>query len=372
MIDWIRAIVHGIHHLIPKRKHAVVYGWPDYEDSIIALEEALQDTDLVEVIVLSSAENSARPWLNGDKTRSVKKNSPLGLWLFLRSRYVFLTHPCFVRRFPKGVISVNIWHGMPIKRIGRMLGDGAVIQSSHLSATSPFWGGIMRRSMRADQIIEDCGLPRNDRLFCDRAEALSKLGLPKDNHFACWLPTYRRSLMGEQRHDGHDHGNPCQLPDINLEIFNDFLSENDLTIFIKPHPMTIQVDSNEWSHLKIIHDSWLTGHELTLYETIGASDILITDISSVMIDYLLADKPIIHAFPDIEEYRDSRGFSVEPIEDFFAGEVVNNQEELLKALDMELSGTDPHAKKRRAIRDLSHVHQDDQATQRLLKAIDLM
>ena len=292
--------------------------------------------------------------------------------LFLRAKYVFFTHPCFVRYFPDDVVSVNIWHGMPIKRIGLMLPGSVRIQSRFILATSTFWGYVMKRATPSDTVLDECGLPRNDRLFSNREDVLRKVGVPGCKHIIVWLPTYRTSIRGELREDGREFGNSFEMPDINLSTLNEFMRTNDAVLLSKPHPMAMNVGPREWSHLKIIHDSWLTGRELTLYKMIGGSDVLITDISSVMIDFLLVDKPVIHAFPDIEEYRDSRGFSVEPIGDFFAGEVVNNQEELLKALKIELSGMDPHAKKRRAIRDLSHAHQDDQATQRLLKAINLI
>ena len=43
-----------------------------------------------------------------------------------------------------------------------------------------------------------------------------------------------------------------------------------------------------------------------------AADGLVTDASSVWIDYLLTQRPIIFAFPDIEEYRQRRGLNLAP------------------------------------------------------------
>ena len=49
----------------------------------------------------------------------VKKNSLLGMFYYVRSRYVFFTHGIFLGvRVPKNHIVVNLWHGMPIKNIG--------------------------------------------------------------------------------------------------------------------------------------------------------------------------------------------------------------------------------------------------------------
>ena len=105
--------------------------------------------------------------------------------------------------------------------------------------------------------------------------------------------------------------------------------------------------SGTWSHLLIVDDAWLRERSLSLYEFLGATDLLISDISSVVIDYLLLDRPVIHAFSDLREYESSRGFTVEPIADYFAGPVVTNSRELMDAVDRVLAGNDPEADKRR-------------------------
>lgn len=121
----------------------------------------------------------------------------------------------------------------------------------------------------------------------------------------------------------------------------------------------------------MVDDAWLRERRLSLYEFLGATDLLISDISSVVIDYLLLDRPVIHAFNDLGEYESSRGFTVEPIQDYFVGPVVTNSKELQDALDVVFSGNDPEAVKRRGIRDLSHSHQDGGATRRLLETVGL-
>ena len=138
MIRPVRRLIEWVHQSIPKKNYAVIYGWPDFEDSTLALEQALQGTDLEKVILLNSGNHSAPQGLLGSKTISVRKNSFKGLWLFLKAKYAFFTHPCFVRKFPDDVVSVNIWHGMPIKRIGLMLDTHWEIHASHTLATSPF------------------------------------------------------------------------------------------------------------------------------------------------------------------------------------------------------------------------------------------
>lgn len=369
MLECVRSLGYLIYRFAPKRNHAVIWGWPDYEDNVLALEQALQRTTIDRVIVLITDPTHEQPHEFGKKTQRVKKDSIRGWLCFCFAKYVFFTHRCYMVKFPPNVVSVNIWHGMPIKRIGWMLEGDERISSDYALATSPFWAEIMDRAMRPGQPTLTCGLPRNDRLFSDRAEVFQKLGLNPKQRLLAWLPTYRKSVRGKLRQDGMECGNVFEMKDVDPDKLNDFLAARDTVLFVKPHPMAEFDRSRSWSHLRLIDQNWLPEHSLSLYEFIGATDALISDISSVVIDYLLLDRPIIHAFPDIEAYSHSRGFSMEPIEDYFMGPVATCSSELLQAIDQVLSGNDPEAAKRKHMRELSHTHHGNQATRRLLERV---
>jgi CDP-glycerol glycerophosphotransferase (TagB/SpsB family) len=127
----------------------------------------------------------------------------------------------------------------------------------------------------------------------------------------------------------------------------------------------------QWSHLLLLDSAHLLARSLTLYQLLAATDVLISDVSSVTIDFLLLDRPIIHALADLEEYRDSRGFSVERIDDLLMGAVATTVAELQHQLAGILGGADPDAERRRRVRDRSHLHRDDGATARLIEAVGL-
>lgn len=371
MIEIIRQIILLVYRFSPKRNHAVIWGWPDYEDSVIALERALQESRVSKVILLMSNPANPPTWQLGHKTIRVRKNSLRGWLRFCFAKHVFFTHRCFMRHFPSNVISVNIWHGMPIKRIGWMLDGDEGISSRFTLATSPFWAEIMERSMRPQLGVLSLGLPRNDRLFSDRGEVMRKLGRSDDQRLLAWLPTYRKSIRGDLRTDGIESGNAFEMPDLDPEELNSHLRKWNAVLLVKPHPMAYLDGLKTWSNLLIVDDTWLRDRSLSLYEMLGATDLLISDISSVVIDYLLLDKPVIHAFADLRQYENSRGFTVNPIADYFVGPVAGNAVELCEELDRVLSGNDSFAEKRRSIRDLSHSHTDAGATHRLLQEIGL-
>ena len=371
MIESLRKFIRLVHRLSPKWNYAVIWGWPDYEDSVISLEQELQYSKVRRVILLMSDPKNPPTWILGPKTSRVRKKSLFGWMVFFFAKYVFFTHRCFMRHFPSNVLAINVWHGMPIKKIGWMLDGDEGISSRYTLATSPFWTEIMGRSMRSHGVVLPLGLPRNDRLFSDRNKVFAKLGLPEDRRLLAWLPTYRKSVRGELRIDGIETGNVFEMPDVDPDELNAFLETRNSILLVKPHPMAEFDESRTWSNLLIVDDAWLRSRSLSLYEFLGATELLISDISSVVIDYLLLDRPIIHAFPDLEEYQNSRGFSVEPIEDYFCGSVATCSSALTEALDAILSGQDPGVITRHRMRELCHTHKDNNSTRRLLDAMGL-
>ena len=98
---------------------------------------------------------------------------------------------------------------------------------------------------------------------------------------------------------------------------------------------------------------------------------MITDVSSVYVDYLITDRPVVHHFPDIREYERTRGFSISPVDDYLAGPLTHDAGEFLAALGDILEGADTAAASRRRLTDLFFTDKDAGATARLLTAVGL-
>ena len=360
---------------LPKWNHAILWGWPVGEDSTLSLAFLLPATSLRRVIVLVEDLGAGEMVFSGmhPKIKLVAKNSLAAWGWFLTARYVFFTHRCFMRRFPRRVVSVNVWHGMIFKKLGGYVDTRECIRSHYALATSDFWHPMIATALGPSEILTT-GLPRNDRLFLDRASAVTKLGLtsrPDVEKCIAWLPTYRKSVRGELREDGEESGSAFGLKNIAPAEINAFCASHNIMIWVKPHPMSAFEKAEEWSHLLIVDDDWLRRRGLSLYEALAASDALISDISSVVVDYLLVNRPIIHCFPDMIEYRNTRGFCVEPIENYLSGPLVSTWDEIKMALTQILDGDDPYFEQRHSICRLFHKYQDNTSTERLLRAIGL-
>ena len=352
-------------------------GRPDYCDDVLALEKVLRDTGLRKVVILcwSRAGAKARskyPELSPD-TVTVAKRTLRGVLYAMTARYVFFTHSWAAHRCPDSVESVNVWHGMPVKRVGWLFGDSGpdlpIVKYS--LATSPFWQEVVQESLRPTVTTFVTGLPRNDRLTLGDRGVLKRLGFSLDDgtRMIAWLPTYRYGWSkGSLRiHCSH----VLDLSDDTLHAVNDVLEANDALLVVKLHPLAEPEDSPELSRVRYLNDEWLHENGFTLHELLGESCALVTDVSSAYVDYLVLDRPIVHHFPDIEAYAHERGYSFEPVQDFLAGPVVEDAAGLTEALSAILQGKDTHTEQRHRIRALFHQPLGGSAAERVASALGL-
>ena len=92
---------------------------------------------------------------------------------------------------------------------------------------------------------------------------------------------------------------------------------------------------------------------------------MITDYSSIAIDYLISKKPVIFLCSTNEEYTANRGFILENNYDItMAGPKVNNFKQLLVAIEDALS-TDSFKEERLKKIPLLHKYTDAKASERV-------
>lgn len=365
-----------LYGLVPKRRVAVLNGQPDYCDDVLALESVLRDAGLRRVVILCRSRKEAKarvkyPELSPD-TLAVGKRTPLGVWHAMTARYVFFTHSWVAQRCPDSVVSVNVWHGMPVKRVGWMFEYGPEAPAVKYSlATSPFWQAVVQESLRPSLATLVTGLPRNDRLMLGDRGVLKRLSndLGSGTKMIAWLPTYRYGWDkgGLRTHCAH----VLSLSAEELQLINDMLRKHDAMLVVKRHPLVFTEETPDLSNIRYLSDEWLSEQGVTLHELLGESCALVTDVSSAYVDYLVLDRPIVHHFPDIEAYGRERGYSFEPIEDYLAGPIVNDPTGLVDALLAILEGRDTHAEQRRRIRELFHDPLGGSAARRVVEALGL-
>ena len=100
---------------------------------------------------------------------------------------------------------------------------------------------------------------------------------------------------------------------------------------------------------------------------LAISDSIITNYTTTVYDYLYTNRPIIYYFYDIERYRETRGFFIEPIESICAGHLTYNLSELGNAIKDIVMGNAPFRPKRQFLQELFVKDLDGKSTERIKK-----
>ena len=355
-----------------KRRYCYLKAMPSYEDSLVALYSQLPLDRFDKIIWSVYDESDEPPFADRGKTIYVKKGSICDFFYGVFSKYVFTTHGHFIPNIPPNQFCINVWHGMPLKAIG-LLDNQPGRKDTYLCSTSALFQDIMSRAF--DLPLERTlitGIPRNDLLKVDDpTEIWAKAGIDRSKYDKVffWLPTYRKSVLGYFTEDGVEVDNVFNMVDFPTEKFNAFLEKNRCLCILKPHPMAPKKEMTSTDHILIIDEKWLWKRKLTLYPLVGLVDFLVSDISSIMIDYMLLDRPMIVCFEDAEQYQQSRNVVFDPIEDYLPGEIVDNYDDLIRAISTCIADGDPAKEKRESLKKQFHQYTDFNATQSLLDVV---
>ncbi len=173
--------------------------------------------------------------------------------------------------------------------------DKVVNQSKFLMAYDRlFVGGQLAK----DRLI-DAGLPVRDEqvVFVGRPQAemaLEKRSADTPLNKVLYAPTWEGFT---------EVANFGSVRDMGFDILANLASRPGLEVVFKPHPMTGSRCSKTKTELKRISTlcaqrgiKTLTSHD-SLHAAMNHSDLMITDVSSVLNEYLITDKPVILCDP---------------------------------------------------------------------------
>ena len=290
-----------------------------------------------------------------------KKKSLLGLYYFSKSKYIFHTHGIFNNiSLSKKQVNVNLWHGMPLKNIGHLDNNKRVPESNFVISTSKLFQEIMSKAfdLGLENVINS-GQPRNDFIFSNKFSLLDLINKQKKDFekVILWMPTYRKSIIGDVRVDGELGDSINFLEKEQLSKLNTFFESINSICFVKLHPMDFMKvkDFNQYSNLCFLDNSIFEEKGISLYSVLNQTDLLLTDFSSIYIDYLLLDKPIAFLVSDFDQYKNSRGFVFDKPIDFMPGEIIIQQEDLIPFLEKTfIDKQDLYKEKRKKITEVFH------------------
>jgi hypothetical protein len=318
--------------VVPQSRSVVVSAYPETEGNALEVARALLRRYAGRVVWLRESGPAPAEVLELAKQGMVlvPKASLRGLVAYLRAEVVFFTHGLYGSPRPTARKTiVNLWHGDGPKDVRPENGVGGQISSTWFVGSTALFSGYQAAAFGVpeDHVLLS-GNPRTDQLWRPvDAERLARLGITGD--FVVWMPTFRRtravgamreqSELGEGADDGHEQ----------VQALLAGLRARGLQLVIKPHPM--DAEERLWEGAVTITDADLVRAGASLYGVLGAARGLVTDYSSVWVDYLLLDRPMAFLVPDRDSY--TRQLLPADVLDWAPGELVGPCEPFAQFLD---------------------------------------
>ncbi len=278
-----------------------------------------------------SAEYGKQYFIETESVQGIRCALTAGVW------FTSAGLPAYGTGLQKNRLIINLWHGVPLKKIALLdpnLKKAARIYFKKIFSenytcvltTSHELIPLMARSFAiSEDKIKVWGQPRNDGMFQknDRSKILGSLypDLPEYTKTVLYAPTFR------------DYGQVQLFPfkDFDLKHLEAFLEEKDMILFIRTH-VAEQGSADPYLGKRIRFLGNEQAEDVT--GILNIFDCLITDYSSIYIDYLLTGKPMIFLPYDRQQYLDGRGMNFN-YDDVTPGPKPETFSEFLQALSPE-------------------------------------
>ena len=312
--------------------------------------------------------------------------SPKGIIACLRAGFhVFDCYPKDTNYWlGRGAKRINLWSGVPLKVIQRehdnprnrhyrlfhgylperwflsMMMPWHVLRPDMMVGTSIECGEITRRAFGLETgNVAITGYPRND-VFFDADRSVTGLNSPLPSSLTnaidsgrkviLYLPTYRDS--------GESYMN------MDWDRLDELMESIGATFFLKTHPVDRLKNEINCSNVHQLPQL------IDVYDLLPRTDILISDYSSIIFDYMLLERPIIYYTPDLDQFLNSCRSLVFHPRDIAVGPMCESFEELLTALErLVQSGAAEYDSKRKEVFPRMHNFQDGRSSQRVLEVL---
>lgn len=290
-------------------------------------------------------------FLDGKTMEGIRKILSCKVW------FTSTAPPLYGVGFRKKYVILNLWHGIPLKKIGMeqknlswftrkyykyLFADnyeGVVTTSSHLVH-------IMSRSFLVEpERIKVWGQPRNDVLFSSNSE-----GKGLEEVFSGELPPYEKVVLYAPTFRDHEPTQLFPFQDMDRERLCQWLEEKKIFLCIRLHLYDqtgyqwIQELDRTGSRIRFLNED----RTVDIMEALKEFDLLITDYSSIYMDYLLTGKPILFLPYDQEAYLKERGMNF-PYDQVTPGPKPKTFQEFLNSMEDLLYNHDGYVRQRESV-----------------------
>ena len=278
--------------------------------------------------------------------------SPVGVWKAIRAKYWFINSYASDIMFclSGGATIVNLWHGVGLKLCEFNITSGALAdryvrktfkerfyhpecfkRPEFLVSSTAFQSKLFASSFRIplDKCLE-LGYPRNAILQKPKEEILAFVRKyePKEtlqlietcskyDKVYIYMPTWRdsqRDVFAQQ---------------MDLQKLSEVLKKQNALLLLKPHPNTIVDNISQADNIVLVERT------VDVYGILPFTNVLITDYSSILYDYILMPKKdVILYLYDYKEYVKERDFYY-PFDENVVGKKVETFDDLVNVISTQ-------------------------------------
>jgi len=288
----------------------------------------------------------------------------LFLW---KSGTVFISHSvrdAFIRKRQTDRVIINYWHGATFKKIENLMHNLDSKKKQLIKQNSTIYDYLISSSEADKQLMSASfglpseqvlatGLPRYDLLrnkshyfkFSSNIDQFFNKLFKQHNKVILYAPTFREVSLSPLK----------QLSEQDLNKLNQYMLEHNHHLLIRPHYYDRTTLGKEYSNITMLSHKEYCESNIIL----SRASLLIVDYSSIWVDYLITDQPIVFFAQDFDHYiKNERGLHYN--KEFLPGSITESIEQLLNAITDNLNA-DPHSIKRQGVKQHFHDYSKEES-----------
>lgn len=310
-----------------------------------------------------------------------------GLWYTFRAKTIIFESTVSVFFWlTGGMVFVNLWHGIPIKKIvydsARTKKENWVYAATGLRrlyhaffqpekialgeyvlAQAPLWKPIFSSAFRLppEKVIVE-NQPRNVALLASHRDTLvleserewlHDIASKRERKIITYLPTFRDGVL-----------DPLQGSGIDFPALDNLLAKCEAHMYIKAHhEKVITGGTGRYGNITFVPA------ELGALQMLRNTDILLTDYSSIFFEFLLTDRPIIFFPFDLHVYQGGMRDMYFEYDAITPGPKARTFEALCHEIEVAIHGKDAYTDARAKARDVAFSPNPEVAPEKVFRRI---
>lgn len=322
--------------------------FPDYSGNCKALFEDMNKVDCKYDLVWFCKEKEVAEKLNKFGIKAIYDKDENFLDEFNKVKIMINTHDDYIMLKNDNQIFINLWHGLGPKKMGTFVDKETEwlynfsTKTDYVVAASEFgrvtFTAVFNKPM---EHIKQFSQPRYKWLFENKGrknlENILQKDLKKYKKIIMYAPTFKKGIGKEDATFNEENLLNLKLYDEN--ILTDYLEKNNILLILKLHPVEEnQIKEVKSNNIIKLNDEVMLENFITINEILDGIDLLISDYSSIYIDYINLERPVIFLDTDKVEYEKNRGIIFNSLDFWWsAGPKVHSIEDFTEEVDKLLS-----------------------------------